>query len=384
MDKRLWLALFLWTAACLPAGTPDRAWTATPKQRPDATETPSGPYVYLTPTPGYPEAGFGPDDFPVDINPLTGLSTDPRLLDRRPMIVKVSNLPRNVRPQFGLSKADIVYEYYIEEGTTRFAALYYSQDAEVVGSIRSARFFDEHLVRMYSALFVFGSADERTLERLYDAGFSKRLIVEWEAGCPAMCRPDPVTNYLVADTAAVREYARSQRIGDRGQDLEGMRFQAQVPEGGQRGERAVTWYSAVIYNRWVYDQANGRYARYVDTVNALDGQVEEYELLTDALTGAAIGAENVVVLLMQHDFFSISPEVLEIDFRGNGPAYAFRDGQAYALEWVRPGRGKVVQLMTGDGAPFPLKPGVTWFEVMGVSSQVGREGANWRFEMRFP
>ena len=384
MCRRIAIVLLFLTAACLPTRQLESASTATPSVPPAATETSDRPYVYLTPTPGYPAEGFGPYDFPVDINPLTGLSTDPQWLDRRPLIIKVSNLPRNVRPQFGLSRADVIYEYYTEEGTTRFAAIYYSQEAEKVGSIRSARFFDEHLIRMYNGIFVFGSADERTLDRLYSAGFANRLIVEWEAGCPAMCRPDPVTDFLIADTAAVRKYVRKQRISDDRQNLEGMRFQLQVPDGGQGARQAVVWYSAVIYNRWKYDPASGVYSRYSDVVDALDGKPEEYEQLTDALTGEPITAENVAVILMQHDFFSISPEVLEMQFQGSGPAYAFRDGRAYELEWVRPGKNEVVYLVAKDGERYAFKPGVTWFEVMGISSELQKSGEVWRFEMRFP
>jgi hypothetical protein len=376
--------LLLLTGACLPLRGEVTAGTTTPEPSPELIETTSEPYVYLTPTPGYPEEGFGPYGFPVDINPLTGLSTDPTFLDRRPMIIKVSNLPRNVRPQFGLSLADIVYEYYTEEGTTRFAAIYYSQEAEKVGSIRSARFFDEHLVRMYNGIFVFGSADERTLNRLSRSGFKKRLILEWEAGCPALCRPDPVTDFLIADTVEVRKYVQKQRISDRRENLEGMRFQMQRPAGGRSVNQVITWFSSVIYNRWSYDPVSGSYYRLSDMVNAVDGQPEQYEQLTDALTGEEITAENVVILLMPHDFFSVDPEVLEMQFNGSGPAYAFRDGRAYKVEWVRPAKNEVVHLITKDGEPFPFKPGVTWFEVMGVSSEILKTDRKWRFEMRFP
>jgi hypothetical protein len=384
MYKRFLLLLIIWAGACQPAREAEPVWTGTPAIPPEATETASGPYVYQTPTPGYPEGGFGPANMPVDINPLTGISTDPGLLDRRPMIIKVSNLPRNVRPQFGLSRADLVYEYYTEEGTTRFAAIYYSRDAEQVGSIRSARFFDEHLINMYGGLFVFGSGDERILDRLYDSDFSDRLIVEWEADCPALCRPDPLTNFLIADTAAVRAYVHAQRISDQRQDLEGMRFQIQAPGTGLSGEQVFVWYSAAIYNRWDYDPASARYFRNADAVNALDGRPEEYELLTDALTGEPVATDNVVILMMPHEFFSVSPEIVEMQFEGTGPAYAFRDGQAYELVWNRPSRERVVSLSTLDGQPFPFKPGVTWFEVMGINSIIRETDSAWRFEMRFP
>jgi Protein of unknown function (DUF3048) N-terminal domain len=51
--------------------------------------------------------------------------------------VSVSNLPRNVRPQWGFSLAGHVYEYYTEEGTTRFAAVFYGQNATIIWSARS-------------------------------------------------------------------------------------------------------------------------------------------------------------------------------------------------------------------------------------------------------
>lgn len=384
MRKIFLVTLLSIVFSCQPVNGPVASPTPALESQPSVTPPATQPYIYLTPTPGYPEVGFGPVNFPADINPLTGLSTDPALLDRRPMLIKVSNLPRDVRPQFGLSRADIVYEYYTEEGTTRFIGIYYGRDAEQVGSIRSARFFDEHIIRMYRGFFVFGSGDERVRERLYESDFAERLIVEWQAECPALCRPDPVTNYLIADTAAVRAYVREQDLSDERQDLEGMRFQAQIPDGGQSVSRVFAWYSAVIYNRWDYDPPSGRYYRYVDVENAIEGQPEEYRPLRDALGDIPISADNVVILLMPHTFYSVSPEIIEMQFYGSGPAFAFRDGQAYELEWVRENESGLYSLYTNGGIEYSFKPGTTWFEVMGLSTRIDQDDETWRFEMRFP
>lgn len=382
--------LTLFGAACSTQATP----TATAGSAPPPSATAAGTLdlslAYVEGEGEYPAQGFGPQDFPPNVNPLTGLRVaDAAILERRPVIVKVSNLPRNVRPQFGLSLADIVYEYYIEEGTTRFAAIFYSQDAARVGSIRSARFFDANLIRMYKGLFAFGGADPRVLARLEAAEFADRLFEEWEAVCPAMCRAADLDNMLLGDTAALSEYARDQGIPNGRQDLDGMFFQAQAPGGrsggpGDLGEHVYVWYSAVIYNRWDYDPASGRYLRYADTDDAVGGQPEAYALLTDRLTAQPIAADNVVILLVPHTFFSVSPEMVEMTFEGSGKAYAFRDGQAYQVRWQRPTPDSVLYLTYEDGAPFPFKPGVTWFEVMGVSTRLSQDEAGWRFEMRFP
>ena len=100
MKKILYVFVFLAVvlAACGPAAsvpTPTETPTATAASTPVPTAT-----ATLEPTASYPPEGYGPSNFPSDVDPLTGLSVaNPALLDRRPMVIKVSNLPRDVRPQ---------------------------------------------------------------------------------------------------------------------------------------------------------------------------------------------------------------------------------------------------------------------------------------------
>ena len=110
---------------------------------------------------------------PKDLNPLTGLPpSDPALMERRPLAIKVANYPRYNRPQYGLTLADNIYEYYIEGGLTRFIAVFYGNNSEWVGPVRSGRYFDENIQRMYQAFLVFKFADPRVL----DAGRDSVLI----------------------------------------------------------------------------------------------------------------------------------------------------------------------------------------------------------------
>ncbi|HOG80006.1 MAG TPA: hypothetical protein PK454_09660, partial [Anaerolineaceae bacterium] len=118
---KLWKILGLLLAVTLLAGcgslsplptvipTSTLPATATPFQPAPPTATAAVPTTVptptLAPTPVYP--GYGPNSFPAEINPLTGLAPqDPNLLNRRPIIIKVQNLPRYDRPQYGLSLAD--------------------------------------------------------------------------------------------------------------------------------------------------------------------------------------------------------------------------------------------------------------------------------------
>ncbi len=322
-----------------------------------------------------------------NIDPLTGQKpASPELLERRPVIVKIQNLPRP-REQWGVSSADLVYEYYTEEGSTRFSAVFYGQNPEMVAPIRSARWFDMHLIRMYGANFVFGSAYSDLLHALFNSEFGDRLLIEQPSSCPAICRYDPNgKNFLTANLPALQDYMQSLGMDDTEPDLSGMTFDKHAPQGGQPAENLFQRFSAAVYDRWEYVPNSGRYQRFADKDNDLSGKDETYLPLIDQATGKQIAADNVVVIMAEYVLLSDpdTTEVFDIDLTGSGMAYAARDGRLYNLHWQRIGENSVLQLTFEDGTPFPLKPGQTWFEVMGIRSSIDQNGSVWRFQHLMP
>jgi hypothetical protein len=109
---------------------------------------------------------IGPETYPAGINPLTGLPTDEATLDHRPLAIKISNFPRYVRPQAGLSLADIVFEHYAEGGTSRFTAVFYGNNADRVGPIRSARLIDTVIPEMFHAALIASGSSSGVLQRI--------------------------------------------------------------------------------------------------------------------------------------------------------------------------------------------------------------------------
>ena len=344
-----------------------------------ATSTPTPTEVPPTPPPtiAYPIVGYGPGNFPTDVNPLTGLEMeDPSILDRRPVLVKVQNLPRADRPHWGISAADIVYEYYTEYGTTRFGAIYYGEDSKQVAPIRSARHFDVNLIRAYKAMFIFGSAYEGVYNRLISTEFFNRLMVSGENTAEVMFRYDPSgKNHLMADTSKVNDYAKRMGIENGRQDLDGMFFQMQAPLGGKTAEEVYVRFSGAIYNRWDYDEASGNYLRYSDADDALGGKPETYEQVIDRVNDEPITAENVVMIYVYHQEIDPRPEVevLDISLLGTGTAYILRDGKMYDVTWSRPDEFSTLTLLNPDGSPFPFKPGQTWFEIMAFNTNLDKQ-----------
>jgi len=340
----------------------------------------------------YPEEGYGPVGFPEHINPLTGLEVaEPAVLDRRPIAVKITNGPRSVRPQFGLSLTDHVFEYYQEAGTTRFNAIFYGQDAEYVGPIRSARFTDVDIVHMYKCVFAYGSADARVLWRLFNTGYGKQYVsISYEPCPPTLesptCRTDPdVYNSLMSNTSLLSQHISDRRIFNGRQNLDGLVFKAPAPDGGTGGNSLTIRYSSGSYHRWAYDTLQGHYLRFQDAVDDYsNGNGEIYEPLLDQLTEEQISAENVIVIFARQTYFIEKPEMWEINLLGSGNAYVFRDGQLYETIWVRESKESLLQIKYADGSRFPLKPGNTWFQILGTASSVYYDGPNWRIVHMMP
>ena len=112
---------------------PIASFTPEKKSQPDApaiaTEPPS-PTPLPPEQPVLPPVKYGPnlEDFPENINPLTGLPvSDPAQLREPALLISIPHFPASARPQAGISYAPWVFEYLIAEGTTRFLATFYGQ-----------------------------------------------------------------------------------------------------------------------------------------------------------------------------------------------------------------------------------------------------------------
>src|SRR5437762_2550818 len=108
--------------------------TATPLPTPEATPDPAAPCK--------------------DCWPLTGRSAKVGAVDKRPLVVKIDNVPL-ARPHYGITQADMVFEILVEGFVTRLAAVFQSQDASTIGNIRSARLADRSLTPMVRGALVY-------------------------------------------------------------------------------------------------------------------------------------------------------------------------------------------------------------------------------------
>jgi len=348
-----------------PTATPQPTATLTPisVQLPTATSTPLPP---PTPTPVPTSA--------LDVCPLTGEGvSDVAVLERRPLAVKISNFPPIVRPQAGLSYADVVFEHLSEAGLTRLTAVFLSKDAEKVGSIRSARLIDLEIPAMFKAMFAYSGASGGVKQKIMESDFFDRVISP-DFGHPGFVRiPGEGKAYehtLFSDTQSLWEIAEERGLNQR-QDLSGWTFSDEPPEGGSPATSLEFLYTPKYASaEYQYDEGREAYLR------SILGEPHR-----DELTGEQIAVRNVVALYANHldtDIVedSTGPRIyysIEIQIWGEGRATVFRDGQAFEGRWVRPQRQELIRFVDDAGHSIPLKPGNTWIQVVPLDFEIGVE-----------
>jgi hypothetical protein len=378
----LLLAACQTTAATPPLPTvaqPSPTGTSAPAV-PSATAAPATPTAAAGATPTL-LASYGPTGFPDNVNPLTGLEvSDPAVLERRPLLIKVSNFPPVVRPQNGLSFADHVWEHVVEGFRyTRYTAVFYGQTPESVGSVRSGRLPDLELVPMYQGLYFAsgfssnqhdpgGPPRMRELMRAaswfplnfsadfgYGSPYAERFTIEGVA----------YEHTLFAIPEQLWKLADEKGVNQRPTLEPGLAFSAAPPAGGIPTSQLIIDYPVDgPKNEWRYDATSGLWLHWSDDVPH-----------NDFLTGEQLAFENVVIVYADHyesdflEYQSGSSGLYGVGavMQGEGAAVLLRDGQRFEMTWRRPAAGSMMQFFDTNGNVVPFKPGRTWFNLVATN-----------------
>ena len=300
---------------------------------------------------------------PANVNPLTGLpASDPTVLQRRPLLVRIGNDTGTRASQAGLNSADMVYEEITEWWVTRFTAIYLSETPNTVAPIRSARLINVQLAPQYQgALAHSGGSDPVRWE------ISQAPIVnldEFYSPAPYYYRPNEGwQTRLAIDTAAARNYMQAKGT-EAPVSLHGFLFSDTVPGGESVDNIYIPYPRATTFTQWRYDSSSEKYLRF-----AADAP------LYDANGLGQVAASNVIIYFAEHQETDIVEDSngatsIRIIINGKGPAWFFRDGKLNKGFWQTDG-SRTPYFGFEDGSLYPLKPGNTWVQVAPTYFKIG-------------
>jgi hypothetical protein len=320
-----------------------------------AASKPASPSPVVTTTPREPPPPR-PRPRPRPVYPLTGLPVTNKWLAARPALsVKIDNVEGSF-PQAGLNRADIVADVLVEGGLTRLFATFQSQNATMIGPVRSARPVDADLLRLYGpSIFAYSGAATGEIAPTIQHGDALRLdwvdypqayVIE-----PNYARPHDVF------TSTLALYALAHRLDPRlPAPRQVFSYSTAVPSG--RGVWSARWatipFSPGVEAGWRW---TGRgYVRYQNgVVDMLVGN-QPVTATNVVVLGVQVRSTNIVDAAGNHDPLDV--------IVGHGAAVVLRNGRVVVGSWIRRRVGDDLALVDHLGRLIPLAPGRTWLELM--------------------
>lgn len=290
---------------------------------------------------------------------LTGLPLDDAGVRERPLLtVKVDNHP-NARPQFGIDKADVIVEEKVEGNTSRFMALFQSEDSDKVGPVRSLRSTDPAWLKPEGGMIAYSGGIPQVKALLPKAGitdlgadnhgvkyYKRRKDRPFEHG---MYTITPVLRELTPkDSKAPKPLFQFRASGElfAGAGL--------TPVSNIQGRMGAG--AAATSFDWNWDGATGTWKR------GTDGKSHSIE------NAGPISMHNVII---QFTPYRATPwrdransPVDEASVVGSGDAWVFSEGKVVKGRWSRPSDADITTYADSAGAPLKLTPGHTWLSLV--------------------
>lgn len=293
------------------------------------------------------------------------------------------------RPQSGLTSADIVYEVIAEGGITRFLAVYYCNDAEFVGPVRSARTYFIDFLSEFGSFPLYahvGGANTpgpaNALGQIEDYGWGGyNDLNQFSIGFPVYLRDYDRLGRTVAtehtvysSTTKLWDYAEEKRKLTN-EDEEGTKwndnftayaFKDDVTANARPASQTISyefWDGHADYAvTWTYDKASNTYKR-------TNGGKPH----TDLNNKQQIASKNIVILFMResraNDGYEGNLHML-YGTKGTGNAKIFIDGEEIDGTWSKRSRTEHLFIKDNRGQDIKLNRGQIWFSVVSPTTDI--------------
>jgi len=309
-----------------------------------------------------------PTEPPVPINPLTGEPLEAPL-ESRPFAVSINNV-QAAMPMYGISKADLFFEMFVNDHCTRGLALYADiSEAKAVGSVRSLRYNFTDLCRTYDAIVAHASGSKQVMNHLYSSGVPNVNVENEGAGYYFRDQQRIGSGYawehcLFVRGGDIQAYAGSKGIRtDRDPDRDfGLIFtEDATPTGEDAGKITINLKHGSITKKTVmeYDAERGQYLFY-QFGQAMYDPSEEQDVLF----------ENVIVMLCN----VYDDEVYHVaELVGSGEGFFACNGKLIPILWSHESLDAPIIFTHTDGTPLQLGVGSSYIAIAPLISTVEYE-----------
>lgn len=302
---------------------------------------------------------------------------------RRPLGVMIEN-HKQARPQSGLTSADIVYEAVAEGGITRFLAIYYCQEAQYIGPIRSARVYFIDMLAEYGRFPLYAHVGGANTPGPADAlGLINKLnwnlyndLNQFALPFPYYWRdyerlPNRLTEHTVySSTAKLWQYAKDKRnltnVDENNkawdEKFEKWQFKNDSPTKGEVTKISFNfWQGKSDYSvDWRYDKTNNSFKRFNGGKPHIDKNNDKQ-----------IEVKNVVIAFMKESPANDGYPGGHLLYQttGTGKAIIFQDGKAIEGKWRKKDRFSRIKFYNQTGEEIAFNRGQIFIEILPTGTQ---------------
>ena len=286
---------------------------------------------------------------------LTGEMVDVAVGNRRPLAIMMSNDKESL-PQYGINRADIVYEAPEEGEMNRYMAIIESyDDLDRIGSVRSCRTYYTYFAREYDAIYAhFGQS---TFAKPYLKNVDNINGIDGigsEAFYRTKDRKAPHNAYASGERIkkAIAKLGYRTKYKD---SYEGhfkfARGKEQYTPDGEDAYKVVPGYP--MNKPWFeYQEKEGLYHRF-----QYGGQHKGNEGL--------IAVKNIIFQYVEWGHYATT-DYLNINVHKGHEGYYFTNGKVQKITWKKDGEFGVTRYYDMDGNEITLNKGKTWICIIGT------------------
>ena len=301
---------------------------------------------------------------------LTGEWKDEKVVKRRSLAVMIPN-NKPALPQYGLSKASIIYEAPVEGRITRLMGIFEDyDDLDHIGPVRSSRDYYIYEAMAYDSIYVnWGLA----VPYVSDLINSDRID---NVSYPNTGIANPATEAFgrISRSGYATEFTGYMFINGYNQAVERLGYATEyhpdrfteafpIASDGHRAEYDGFPAATKLYpggtgsNSGGYGNANPYF-----TYNEEDGLYYRYEYggkQIDEMNGEQLAVSNVIFKIC-HGEVRDDHDYLAFGVHGTGDAYVFTNGKVIKATWERPSDYEPNRFFDENGNEIVFNQGKTW------------------------
>ncbi|OGD37546.1 hypothetical protein A2V94_08565, partial [Candidatus Atribacteria bacterium RBG_16_35_8] len=297
------------------------------------------------------EATYGTVVNPGEITTLPEVKEKESPFGSRPLSIMVENA-EGARPQSGLDKANIVYEVLAEGGITRFLAIYYDQEAEEVGPVRSARPYFVSKSLEHQAIFVHVGGSEEAYNFIKQESIDDiNEFVDFQPFWRSTDRTPPHNLY----TSTINLRKEANKLGYI-EMIKKQEYQFEISRNekltGRETDSIVIPYNRNYTVSYQYQPESMKYIRFING-----------EPHIDAKTKKQLAVDNIIIQFAETKIIDQEGR-LAIDFVSKGIGLLFLKGNSTEITWGKADLRARTVFLDKEGNRIALTPGNVWIQIV--------------------